>query len=264
MDKKIAFIGCGNMAKAMITCLVENEIFKGNDIYASTKHSELDEKLKSFKVNHSFDNKKIVECSDIVVLAVKPHLYKTVIDEIKSLDLSNKIFISIAAGKNLEFLEKNLGKDIKILRAMPNTPVMVGKGITAICSNKNIEQNELEYLKNIFESFGIVEEVEEDLFDAIVAISGSSPAYFFMIIEAMADAAVSMGLSRNSSYRLAANAMLGSAELMLKTHQHPAVLKDMVTSPRGTTIEAVKKFEEKGLRTSIIEGMMACYNKSKN
>ncbi len=260
---RIAFIGAGNMAKAMITCMVEQNLFKAKNIFASTKTNSLDDDLKALKINHSFDNKEIVEKADIIVLAVKPHFYKTVINEIKALNLENKIFISIAAGITIEFLEENLGKDAKILRTMPNTPIMIGKGITAICPNKNLNKNELTELKTIFESFGIVEEIDESQFDAIVAISGSSPAYIFMIIEAMADSAVSMGLSRQSAYRLAANAMIGSAELMLTSGKHPAVLKDMVTSPKGTTIEAVKKFEEKGLRTAIIEGMMACYEKSR-
>ncbi len=261
--KKIAFIGAGNMAKAMITCLVEQDLFKAENVYASTKTNNLDDELKVLNINHSFNNKEIVYKSDIIVLAIKPQFYKAVIDEIKAINLDNKIIISIAAGITIEFLEENLGKDAKILRTMPNTPVMIGKGITAICPNKNLSKAELDELKPIFESFGIVEEIDENLFDVIIAISGSSPAYIFMIIESMADAAVSMGLSRTASYRLAANAMIGSAELMLKTGKHPAVLKDMVTSPKGTTIEAVKKFEEKGLRTAIIEGMMACYEKSK-
>ncbi len=264
MNKKIAFIGAGNMAKAMITCLVEKHVFKAEDIYASTKISPLDKELKELNITHSFDNKSIAKEADIIVLAIKPQWYQNVIEELQELDLNNKILISIAAGISLAFLEEHLGENTKILRTMPNTPVMVGKGITAICPNKNISDNEISMLKNILESFGIVEEIEEDLFDAIIAISGSSPAYIFMIIEAMADSAVSMGLNRQSAYRLAANAMIGSCELLLKTGKHPALLKDMVTSPKGTTIEAVKKFEEKGLRTTIIEGMMACYEKSKS
>ncbi len=263
MNKKIAFIGCGNMAKAMIRGLLLNNLFCGDDIFASTKNSKLDEDLIKAKINHSFSNIEIVEKSDIVVLAIKPHLYEPIINEIKSIDIKGKIFISIAAGIDIEFLEKHLGSDAKILRTMPNTPITIGKGIIAICPNNNLNEEELNYLRKIFESFGIVEEIGEDLFDSIVAISGSSPAYIFMILEAMADAAVLMGLSRAASYRLAANAMIGSAELMLHTKEHPAVLKDKVTSPRGTTIEAVRKFEEKGLRSAIIEAMIACYNKSK-
>ncbi len=263
MNKKIGFIGCGNMAKAMILSLLKNNTFDSKNIFASTKNSNLDDDLKKYKINHFKDNLSVVKNVDIIVIAVKPHLYMNVMNEIKNENIKNKIFISIAAGISIDFMEKSLGKTTKILRTMPNTPLMVNEGVLAICPNKNIDDTELKYLKDIFSNFGLIEEIDENLFDAVVAISGSSPAYMFMIIEAMADAAVLMGLNRKSAYKMAASSMLGSAKLLLETKKHPAELKDMVTSPKGTTIEALRKFEEKGLRSAIIEGMISCFEKSK-
>lgn len=145
---------------------------------------------------------------------------------------------------------------------MPNTPALVGAGVTAICPNKSITKDELEMLKAIIGTFSLVEEIEEKLFDAVVSVSGSSPAYVFMFIEAMADAAVMQGMPRDKAYRFAAQSVMGSAKMVLETQKHPGELKDMVCSPGGTTIEAVAVLEEKGFRTSVIEAMRACGEKS--
>lgn len=145
---------------------------------------------------------------------------------------------------------------------MPNTPAMVGEGVTAICPNKNITNEDMEVLESIIGTFGTVERVEEKLFDAVVAVSGSSPAYVFMFIEAMADAAVLQGMARDKAYRFAAQAVLGSAKMVLDTGKHPGALKDMVCSPGGTTIEGVAVLEEKGMRSAVIEAMNAVYDKS--
>ncbi|NLY09533.1 MAG: pyrroline-5-carboxylate reductase [Tissierellia bacterium] len=265
IDKKIGFIGCGNMAGAMIGGLLKSGLVKCEDIIASASSVKTLENVKKlFDIKVVKDNGSVVNSCDIIFLAVKPNIYEAVIREIKDYNLENKIFISIAAGKTLDFLEKGLGKDAKVLRTMPNTPALAGEGITAICPNRNIDIEELELLKQLIGTFGSVEVIDEKLFDAVVAVSGSSPAYVFMFIEAMADSAVLQGMPRQQAYKFAAQAVLGSAKMVLETGQHPGELKDMVCSPGGTTIEAVAMLEERGFRSAVIEAMRVCGEKSKN
>ena len=264
MNKKIGFIGCGNMAQAMITALVKSKIIDANQIIVSNRSKDILEKMnKEHGINIASNNIEVAEKCDIVIIAVKPHLYEMVMKEIKDSVSKDKIFVSIAPGKTMEFLEAHLGADTKILRTMPNTPSMVSEGMTAICPNQNINSEELELLIKLIESFGAVEIIEEKLFDAVVAVSGSSPAYVFMFIEAMADAAVLQGMPRAQAYRFAGQAVLGSAKMLLESQMHPGELKDMVCSPGGTTIEAVAVLEEKGMRSAVIEAMRKCSQKSK-
>ena len=264
MDKKIGFIGCGNMAQAMISALVKSKLIESNQIIVSNRSKSILEKMnKEYGITIASNNIEVAEKCDIVFLAVKPNLYEMVMKEIKDSKTIDKIFVSIAPGKTMEFLETHLGTDAKILRTMPNTPSMVSEGMTAICPNQNINSEELELLVKLIESFGAVEIIEEKLFDAVVAVSGSSPAYVFMFIEAMADAAVIQGMPRAQAYRFAAQAVLGSAKMVLESKRHPGELKDMVCSPGGTTIEAVAVLEERGMRSAVIEAMRKCGQKSK-
>ena len=264
MNKKIGFIGCGNMAQAMISALVKSKLIESNQIIVSNRSKSILEKMnKEYGITIASNNIEVAEKCDIVFLAVKPNLYEMVMKEIKDSKTIDKIFVSIAPGKTMEFLESHLGADAKILRTMPNTPSMVSEGMTAICPNQNINSEELELLVKLIESFGAVEIIEEKLFDAVVAVSGSSPAYVFMFIEAMADAAVIQGMPRAQAYRFAAQAVLGSAKMVLESKSHPGELKDMVCSPGGTTIEAVAVLEEKGMRSAVIEAMRKCAQKSK-
>ena len=264
MDKKIGFIGCGNMAQAMISALVKSKLIESNQIIVSNRSKNILEKMnKEYGITIASNNIEVAKKCDIVFLAVKPNLYEMVMKEIKDSVTKDKIFVSIAPGKTMGFLEAHLGVDAKILRTMPNTPSMVSEGMTAICPNSNIDSEELELLIKLIESFGAVELIEEKLFDAVVAVSGSSPAYVFMFIEAMADAAVIQGMPRAQAYRFAAQAVLGSAKMVLESKSHPGELKDMVCSPGGTTIEAVAVLEEKGMRSAVIEAMRKCSQKSK-
>ncbi len=171
--------------------------------------------------------------------------------------------ITIAPGKTLSWLAEQFGKQVKIVRTMPNTPAMVGEGMTAACPNEYLTEEETAYVRTLLESFGRVEIVAERLMDAVVAVSGSSPAYVFMMIEAMADAAVSGGMPRPQAYQFAAQAVLGSAKMVLETGKHPGELKDMVCSPAGTTIESVRVLEELGFRSAIFEAMKVCEEMSK-
>ena len=200
----------------------------------------------------------------MIILSVKPQFYEEVINQIKDCVKKEQIIITIAPGKTLAWLAEKFGKEVKIVRTMPNTPALVGEGMTAMCPNEYMEKEEIEYVKQLLESFGRVEVVPERLMDVVVSVSGSSPAYVFMMIEAMADAAVSGGMPRAQAYQFAAQAVYGSAKMVLETGKHPGELKDMVCSPAGTTIEAVRTLEEMGFRSSIIEAMKVCEEVSRN
>lgn len=231
-------------------------------VYDKNKKGLLDA-CKKYGVTPSEDNKTLAKWADILFLAVKPNVIYSVIDEIKKEVNPNTIIVSIAAGQSIEKIEKAFGKKIKLVRVMPNTPALVGEGMSALVPNSNLAEDELAVICNIFKVLGKAEIVSESMMDAVTAVSGSSPAYIFMIIEAMADGAVMGGLPRDKAYTFAAQAVLGSAKMVLETGTHPAELKDSVCSPAGTTIEAVKVLEERGLRSAVIEAMQACMEKSK-
>ncbi|MGP1455400.1 MAG: pyrroline-5-carboxylate reductase [Treponema sp.] len=264
MNIPIGFIGCGNMAAAMIGGIIKSELIKPSHIYTSnTSYEKLHNIHEQYGINITQDNKLVAQKADIIVLAVKPHKYEYLMQELHTVYADNKIYVSIAPGKTLAFLEEGLGTHAKIVRTMPNTPALVGAGITAICPNKNVTNDDLTTVISILNTFGKTEQIEEALFDAIVAVSGSSPAYIFMLIEAMSDAGVMQGLPRKQAYLFAAQAVLGSAKMVLDTAKHPAELKDMVCSPGGTTIEAVAVLEKQGFRAAVIDAMTACAQKSK-
>lgn len=256
---KLGFIGTGNMAGAIMGGIIKKGIFKAEEIIGSDIFEPGRARAKAdYGIHVTADNKEVIENSEMVVLSVKPQYYASTIAEIKEYVKENQIIITIAPGKTLAWLEEQFGKKVKIVRTMPNTPAMVGEGMTAACPNEYITEEELKYTLNILSAFGKVEVVPENLMDVVVSTSGSSPAYVFMFIEAMADAAVADGMPRAQAYKFAAQAVLGSAKMVLETGKHPGELKDMVCSPGGTTIEAVRVLEERGLRSAVIEAMKAC------
>lgn len=264
MEKIIGFIGCGNMAQAMINSLVKSEIVPVDNIRASNRRLPLKENiLEGYNIKLTRDNIEVARESDYLILAVKPYLYEDVINEIKDYIKEDSVVIGIGAGISSDFLAKHLNKATKYLKAMPNTPAMVGEGMTAISPGDRFTKEELESILEIFSSFGKVEIIEESLMDGFTAVSGSSPAYVYILIEAMADAAVLEGIPRSQAYTMAAQAVLGAAKMVLETDTHPAKLKDNVCSPGGTTIEAVASLEKNGFRASIIEAMKACADKSR-
>ena len=263
-NMKLGFIGCGNMAGAMMKGIIENKIIASDSIIGSDVAAESIEKVKnSLGITVTSDNTEVVLKADIVVLAVKPQYYENVISEIKDSVRPEQIIVTIAPGKTLSWVSDRFGKEVKIVRTMPNTPALVGEGITAICRNENVNDTELDEVIKILKGFGRCEVIAENLMDVVVSVSSSSPAYVFMFIEAMADAAVADGMPRAQAYQFAAQAVLGSAKMVLDTGKHPGELKDMVCSPGGTTIEAVRVLEEKGMRSAVIEAMKACTKKAK-
>ncbi|MBZ2175858.1 pyrroline-5-carboxylate reductase [Schnuerera sp. xch1] len=264
MDKTIGFIGCGNMAKAMINGIIKSNLIENKKIIVSaTTEATLKEVSTKYSIKTTISNIEVVSIADILILAVKPDKYDLVIDEIKEYIKKDSIVVGIAAGINIGYMQNRFNKKVKIVKAMPNTPAMVGQGMTAISSSKEVGKDELQQVINIFNSFGKSEVIEESLMDAVTAVSGSSPAYVYMMIEAMADAAVVEGMSRKTAYKFASQTVLGAAKMILDTEMHPGELKDRVCSPSGTTIEAVAALEENGFRSSIIEAMRVCAAKSK-
>ncbi len=262
---KIGFIGAGNMADAIIGGIVSAKIFKATDIIASAKTQKTLERISSkHGINVSLSNKEVAQASDIIVLAVKPQFLADVVGEIKDVEYSNKLVISIVAGQSLEKLSGMFGKSLKLIRVMPNTPALVGEAMSALSPNELVSEEESVMALSLFESFGKAEIVPERLQDAVVGISGSSPAYVYMFIEALADGAVAEGMPRAQAYKFAAQAVLGSAKMVLETGQHPGALKDAVCSPGGTTIEAVATLESLGFRNAVIEAERVCIDKSRN
>jgi pyrroline-5-carboxylate reductase len=231
-------------------------------IASSATQKTVDKVAEEFGVCTTLDNREAAN-ADIVIVAVKPIYCAQVIEEIRDV-LQDQLVVSIVAGKSLAWLEEAFGKKVKLIRTMPNTPALVGQGITALCPGEGVSETELEKVCQLFRCFGEAEVVGEHLMDAVVAVSGSSPAYIFMLIEAMADGAVAEGMPRQQAYRFAAQSVLGSASMVLETGKHPAELKDMVCSPAGTTIAAVSKLEESGFRSSIMEAMRVCAAKSRD
>jgi pyrroline-5-carboxylate reductase len=209
------------------------------------------------------ENTSVLDKADIVFLAVKPQFYESVIREIRDFVREDQVFISIAAGWPLQKLENAFGRKVKAVRVMPNTPAMVGEGMSAACPNEQVTDQEMEQVMALLSSFGRAEQMPERLFDAVIASSGSGPAYVYMFIEALADAAVMEGMPRKQAYAFSAQTVLGAAKMVLETGMHPGELKDMVCSPAGTTIEAVRVLEEKNLRSAVIEGAHAAAEKAR-
>lgn len=263
MNKTIGFIGSGNMGQAMIGGIIHAGLVKPEGIVVFDPDSEKLELLKKeLGISTAEKAAELAAGCDVVVFAVKPDIYPTVLKDIAPSLKKGALVVTIAPGRSLEEVQGILGTDAKVVRTMPNTPALVGEGMTAYCVNGNVTPEELADVKLILDSFGKSEAVPEKLMDAVVGISGSSPAYVFMFIEALADAGVKAGLPRDKAYRFAAQSVLGSAKMVLETGKHPGALKDMVCSPGGTTIEAVSVLEAEGMRSAVIKAVDACIRKS--
>ncbi|MCI2049064.1 MAG: pyrroline-5-carboxylate reductase [Lachnospiraceae bacterium] len=260
----IGFIGLGNMAKAMISGILAGQLVQPGDITGSAATEETRQKVSAdFGIRTSDSNSQVAAESDIIVLAVKPQYLPVVIEDINDNVDDSKLIVSIAAGKTTKQLTQYFSRPVKIVRCMPNTPALVGAGCSAVCRSENVTDAELESAMKLLRCCGLAEVVPESLMDAVVGVSGSSPAFVFMFIEAMADAAVREGMPRQQAYRFAAQSVMGSAKLMLETGKTPAELKDMVCSPAGTTIEGVAALEKGAFRASVIDAVTAASERSK-
>lgn len=265
MSITYGFIGSGNMAKAMIGGIVTSGLATSDHIIAcNPSASKLDLLKEEYHIETILkDNKTAASLSDVIVLSVKPYLYETVIAEIKNMIRPNAIVVMIAAGQCIATNEDRFGKPVKLARVMPNTPALVGEAMSAVCFNSQITDTDKEVVMNMLRSFGRAEIVPEIMMDTVTGVSGSSPAYVYLFIEAMADAAVLNGMPRAQAYTFAAQSVLGAAKMVLETGMHPGALKDNVCSPGGTTIEAVAALEASGLRACVIDAIDVCVRKSR-
>ncbi len=259
-NKKLGFIGGGNMAEAMVNGLITASFIEARNILVSDPILERLEYMHSeYKVRTTSDNRELVQKSDILVIAVKPQSVKKILKNFADLVDGEKLIVSVAAGVPISLIEEILDgkseKKVPVVRTMPNTPALVQEGVTAICRSEHVTKTEMKIVHRIFEAIGRTVDVEEGHIDAVTGLSGSGPAYIFMIIEALSDAGVKMGLSREVANILTVQTVLGSAKLARESGKHPGELKDMVTSPGGTTISGLHALEEGGLRTTLMNAV---------
>lgn len=258
---KIGIIGSGNMASALVTGFLSSNAAAAHEIYISDTNEE---KLSSWKergVNCFTENKSVIDNSNVLIFAVKPNILPTVLAEIGEVS-NDKIYLSIAAGFSIERIKTYLGENAKIVRAMPNTPALVKCGMTVVSFNENVSSKDKDMIKTLLCSVGEVVELEEKFINTATALHGSSPAYVYMLIDAMADSGVNHGLNKETSILLAAKAVEGAAKMVLETNEHIMKLKDNVCSPGGTTIEAVLALEENGFKSNIQNAIDKCIKKA--
>ena len=257
----IGFIGAGNMGSAVISGMVIRGGVNAADVYVTDP--KVTDDIKALGVNVC-EIEETVKNSDYIVLAVKPNIMGDILERISKINQTEeKVFITIAAGIDIAYMKNGLGKKRKIVRVMPNLPMSVGEGMSVICASDEVGETELAAAVKIFSCVGkTAVSTNEDMIDKCIAINGSAPAYVFMFIEALADGAVKNGVPRKDAYEIAAQTVLGSAKLILDSDKHPGVLKDMVCSPGGTTIEAVCSLEENGFRNAVIKAVEACTEKA--
>lgn len=252
------------MAQAMMGSIIKANLIPAQNIIASEIVTPLREMVCSkLNIRTTTDNREVAKEADYLILAIKPNVYELVLNEIKDYVKEEGVIISIGAGISSSFLKKNLNEGTKFVKVMPNTPALVGEGMSAVAKTDIFSKEEFDEILSILNTFGRTEVIPEYLMDGFTALSGSSPAYVFMMIEAMADGAVLEGIPRAQAYTMAAQAVLGSAKMVLETGLHPGILKDNVCSPSGTTIEAVASLEENGFRSALIEAIRVCAEKSR-
>lgn len=258
---KYGFIGMGNMGSAMLAG-IKKSYGRDSVIFSEHDYGKMKKKAEEEQIKFAETNAEVVRESKYIILAVKPVVYDKVIKEIRDeLDYS-KVLISIAPGIKISELKALAGEDVRIVRAMPNTPAMVGEGMTGVCYDENeFSDTEINEIEAFFSSFGKMCKIDEKLMSAVTCASGSSPAYVYMFIEALADSVVKYGMPRASAYEFVAQTVLGSAKMVLETGEHPGKLKDNVCSPGGTTIVAVEALEENGMRNALFKATEKCYRK---
>jgi pyrroline-5-carboxylate reductase len=263
-NKVIGFVGAGNMAEALVKGLLAAGVGKKQLIASDHTAERVAYVHKTYGIKTTEDNTAAVEAADVVVLAVKPQILPKVLDEIAGTVTADKLVVSVAAGVPIEAIEAHLQQRSRIVRVMPNTPALVQAGAAALVAGAHATEQDLGVVKQIFDSVGkTVVLDDEGLMDAITGLSGSGPAYIFVIIDAMADAGVRVGLSRDVSLALAAQTVLGAAKMLIETGEHPGALKDKVTSPGGTAIAGLHTLEQGGLRTTLINAVEAATRRSR-
>jgi pyrroline-5-carboxylate reductase len=264
LSQTIGFLGTGNMAEALIKGILAAELVEPKQIHGSDpRRARAEELAKNFGIHTTTHNEDVVRHAEIVVLSVKPQILPAVCREIAPHLKPHALVISIAAGMPIAAIERLLPPSTRVVRTMPNTPALVGAGATAIAAGGHATEDDLKIAQHLFDAVGKSVLLDEEQLDAVTGLSGSGPAYVFLIIEALSDAGVKMGLSRYNAQALAAQTVLGSAKLLLETNEHPGRLKDMVTSPGGTAIAGLHTLEAGGLRTTLINAVEAATRRSR-
>ncbi|MHA1150007.1 MAG: pyrroline-5-carboxylate reductase [Promethearchaeota archaeon] len=263
-EYELGIIGTGNMGSALLRTILKNKIVEPSKLIIYDKDSSVTNELSSeLNINIAKDNAQLAKTSKYILLAIKPQVIDGVLKEIAPMITPNQIIISIVAGVALSHLGKYINEEVGIIRVMTNTPLMVGAGASALSKNGKVTEESMNFVKKVFNSGGIVVELDEIHIDTVTGLSGSGPAYFFIILEALADGGVKMGLPRKVAMQLAAQTALGAGKLILETGKHPGELKDMVTSPGGTTITALHELEKAKLRSTLIRAVEVATEKSR-
>ncbi len=261
---KIAFLGAGNMAEALIAGLVKGELATPDFLLATDISSTRLEVLKNrYQLQVGSHNLDAALWADVIFLCVKPQVIDQVLHEIQSGLSEKQLVISVAAGISLHKIQETIGQAIPLVRAMPNTPAIIQEGVTALSAGRGLSSDHLNLAEKLFTAVGKVVVVDESLMDAVTGLSGSGPAYIYLAIEALIDGGVRVGLPRSIAHTLAVQTVLGAATMVKETGDHPAVLKDRVTSPGGTTIAGLQRLEEGGLRATLIDAIEAATLRSR-
>ncbi|WP_110928901.1 pyrroline-5-carboxylate reductase [Bacillus massiliglaciei] len=264
-DIKIGFIGFGKMGQAIAGGMIRSNLIPADNIKISARSEKTLQKAETvFGIKGTLENKEVARFADLLFLGIQPGGHKNVLEEVKRELKDDVTIITMAAGIVIKTIEAAVGRKVKVVRTMPNTPSMVREGMTAMSVNDHVSERDLSIVREILQSLGETVILEEELMDAVPAVSGSSPAFVYMFIEALGDGAVRDGIPRKEAYKMAAQAVLGAAKMVLESGRHPGELKDDVCTPGGSTIQAVAALEKNGFRASVLEAMEACTKKSKS
>lgn len=262
--KKVAFLGAGKMGGIILQALLKNGLLSTKSTWATVAHAERAKALSAkLKVKVGTDNAEAAKGADIIVIAVKPQVVEDVVREISGHITPKQLIVSVAASVPTAMIEKNLSSNVPVVRAMPNTPCITGEGMTAICKGKYATAQHVAVTTHLFDVVGRTVVVDEKHMDAVTALSASGPAYIYIILESLAEAGVKVGLPRDIATLLAAQTTLGAAKVVLETGDHPALLKDAVTTPAGCTIDAIMELEEGKLRVTLIKAVVKAAQRAK-
>jgi pyrroline-5-carboxylate reductase len=262
--KKLAVIGTGKIGGIVLRAFLEQKLVQPKRVHATVRHAEKASALsKQLGITVSTDNRAAVHGADIILLAVKPQAVREVLEEIKSEMTSEKLIVSVVASVTTQLMERQLGLDVPVIRAMPNTPCAIGCGMTGLAKGKHAKPEHLEIAQQMFEAVGRVVVVDEKLIDAVTGLSASGTAFIYILLESLAEGGVKVGLPRDISTLLAAQTMMGAARMVLDTGDHPALLKDAVTTPAGSTMDGILELEDGKVRVTLIKAVMKATQRAK-
>ena len=263
-DQRLAVLGAGKIGGILLRAFIEQQLIPAKRVHATVRHVEKARALaKQLSIEASTDNRAAVRNADIILLAVKPQAVKDVLEEIKPEMKPDKLIVSVVASVSTQLMEKQLGMEVPVIRAMPNTPCAIGCGMTGIAKGAHAGKEHMEMARAMFQAVGRVVEVDEKQIDAVTGLSASGTAFIYIILESLAEGGVKVGLPRDVSTLLAAQTMMGAARMVLDTGDHPALLKDAVTTPAGSTVDGILELEDGKLRVTLIKAVMKATQRAK-